>query len=125
MPPVEAEVESRPLQPKPLQDKVALVTGAARGIGRAIAVELASRGASIAVHYRSSGAEAEALAQDLQGLGVDSFVVQGDISSKEESKRVVATVMERFKQIDILVNNAGIKRDRIMSKMTDADWTAV
>ena len=125
MPPVEAEIESQQLQPKPLQDRVALVTGAARGIGRAIAVELASRGASIAVHYRSSGAEAEALAQDLQGLGVESFVVQGDISSKEESKRVVQAVMERFNQVDILVNNAGIKRNRTMSKMTDADWTAV
>ncbi len=125
MPPVEAEIESRSLQPKPLQDRVALVTGAARGIGRAIAVELGSRGAAIAIHYRSSGAEAEALAQDLQGLGVDSFVVQGDISSKEDSRRVVVEVMERFKQIDILVNNAGIKRDRTLSKMTDADWTAV
>jgi acetoacetyl-CoA reductase len=125
MPPVEAEVESRPLQPKPLQDKVALVTGAARGIGRAIAVELASRGASIAIHYRSSGAEAEALAVDLESLGVASFVVQGDVSSKEESKRVMETVMQHFHHVDILINNAGIKRDRTLSKMTDADWSAV
>src|SRR6266516_3508389 len=114
MPPVEAEVESQQLQPKPLHDRVALVTGAARGIGRAIAVELASRGASIAVHYHFSGVEAEALAQDLQGLGVDSFVVQGDISSKEDSRRVVEKVMERFKKVDILVNNDEIKRERIM-----------
>ena len=124
MPPVEAEVESRPLQPKPLQDKVAVVTGAARGIGRAIAVELASRGASIAIHYRSSGPEAEALAADLESVGVDSFVVQGDVSSKEDSKRVMETVMEHFKHVDILVNNARINRDRTLSKMTDADWSA-
>jgi acetoacetyl-CoA reductase len=126
MAPVEAEVESQRLQPdKPLRDKVALVTGAARGIGRAIAVELASRGAAIAIHYRTSAAEAEALATDLQSLGVNGLVVQGDISSKDDSKRVVEAVLDRFKQVDILVNNAGISRDRTLSKMTDADWTAV
>lgn len=125
MTPAALELESERIQPRPLQDKVALVTGAARGIGRAIALELAHRGASVAIHYKSSGAEAEALSADLQALGTDAFVVQGDISSKDDSKRVVEAVMDKFKQVDILVNNAGIKRDRILSKMTDADWTAV
>jgi acetoacetyl-CoA reductase len=125
MPPAAFEVESERLQPKPLQDKVALVTGAARGIGRAIALELASRGAAIAIHYKSSAAEAEVLSADVQALGVDAFLVQGDVSSKEDSKRVMQSVMDKFKQIDILVNNAAISRDRILSKMTDADWTAV
>lgn len=125
MPPAAFEVESERLQPKPLQDKVALVTGAARGIGRAIALELASRGAAIAIHYKTSAAEAETLSADVQALGVDTFVIQGDISSKDDSRRVMEATMERFKQVDILVNNAAISRDRILSKMTDADWTAV
>lgn len=113
------------IQPKPLQDKVALVTGGARGIGRAIAIELASRGAAVAVNYRSSSAEAEKLSAEIQEMGVESFLIQGDVSSKEDSKRVMEAVMDTFKQIDILVNNAGITRDRTMRKMTDEEWTDV
>jgi len=125
MAPAALELESERLQPKPLQDKVALVTGAARGIGRAIAVELASRGANLAIHYHFSGPEAETLSTELQGMGIDAFVIQGDVSSKDDSKRVVEAVLDHFKHIDILVNNAGIKRDRTLSKMTDADWQTV
>jgi len=113
------------IQPKPLQDKVALVTGCARGIGRAIAIELASRGAAVAVNYRSSSAEAEKLSAEIQEMGVESVLIQGDVSSKEDSKRVMEAVMDSFKQIDILVNNAGITRDRTMRKMTDEEWTDV
>src|ERR1700692_1185057 len=108
MPPAAFEVESEQVQPKPLQDKVALVTGAARGIGRAIALELASRGAAIVIHYKTSAAEAEVLSADVQALGVEAFVIQGDISSKDDSRRLMEAAMERFKQVDILVNNAAI-----------------
>jgi acetoacetyl-CoA reductase len=113
------------LQPKPLQDKVALVTGSARGIGRAIAVELASRGASVAINYRSSSAEAQKLSAELDEIGVESVLIQGDVSSNGESKRVMEAVLDRFKQIDILVNNAGITRDRSLRKMTEEEWTDV
>ncbi len=113
------------IQSKPLQDKVALVTGGARGIGRAIAIELASRGASVAINYRSSSAEAEKLAAEVQEMGVESILIQGDVSSKEDSKRVLEAVMDSFKQIDILVNNAGITHDRTVRKMTVKDWTEV
>jgi acetoacetyl-CoA reductase len=125
MAPAALEERSEHLQPKPLQDKVALVTGGARGIGRAIALELASRGATVVIHYRSSSAEAEALSTVIQGLGVESFLVQGDVSSKDDSKRVLAAALDKFGQVDILVNNAGIHRDRTLGKMTDADWADV
>jgi acetoacetyl-CoA reductase len=113
------------IQPKPLQDKVALVTGSARGIGRAIAIELASRGAAVAINYRSSASEAEKLSAEIQEMGVESFLIQGDVSSKDDSKNVMEAVLDNFKQIDILVNNAGITRDRSLRKMTDEEWTDV
>jgi acetoacetyl-CoA reductase len=122
MTPAALEQELERLQPKPLQDKVALVTGCARGIGRAIAIELASRGAIVALHYRTSGAEAEALSAEIHEMGAESLLVPGDVSSKEDSKRVLQTVLEKFNRIDILVNNAGINRDKSLRKMTDVDW---
>jgi acetoacetyl-CoA reductase len=125
MVPAALETESENVQQKPLQDKVAFVTGGARGIGRAIALELASKGATIALNYRSSTEAAEALTAEIQGMGIDSFCIQGDVSSKEDSKRVMAAVMERFQHVDILVNNAGINRDKTLLKMTDADWSHV
>jgi acetoacetyl-CoA reductase len=112
-------------QPKPLEGKVALVTGSARGIGRAIAIELADRGATVAVNYRSSFAEAEELAADIRDLGAQSLLIKGDVSSKEDSKRVLEAVLDNFKQVDILVNNAGITRDRTLRKMSDEEWTDV
>jgi acetoacetyl-CoA reductase/3-oxoacyl-[acyl-carrier protein] reductase len=112
-------------QPKPLQGKVALVTGSARGIGRAIAVELAERGATVAVNYRTSAAEAEKLSADIQEMGSECLLIKGDVACKKESKLVIEAVLDSFKQIDILVNNAGITRDRTMRKMTDEEWTDV
>jgi NAD(P)-dependent dehydrogenase (short-subunit alcohol dehydrogenase family) len=113
------------IQPKPLQGKVALVTGGARGIGRAIALELANRGAAVAINYRSSAAEAEKLSAEIREMGVESILIQGDVSSREASRMVTEAVMDSLKQIDILVNNAGITRDRTLRKMTDEEWTEV
>ena len=110
---------------KPLQDKVALVTGSARGLGRAIAIELASRGASVAINSHSNTAEAEKLSAEVQEMGVDSVLISGDVSSKEDCKHVMEAVMDRFKQIDILINNADITRDRTVRKMTQAEWKDV
>ncbi len=108
-----------------LKGKVALVTGASRGIGRAIAIELARRGASIALDYRSDSVHAESAATEIRALGAECILVQGDISQKGEAKRVVKEVLDKWQRLDILVNNAGITRDRGMRKMTEDDWAQV
>jgi len=108
-----------------LRDRVALVTGAARGIGRSISIALARRGASVAVNYRSSKAEAESLAEEIHGLGAECMLVQGNVGKREEARAMVARVIEAWKHVDILVNNAGITRDKSMRKMEDDDWADV
>jgi 3-oxoacyl-[acyl-carrier protein] reductase len=99
-----------------LSGKVALVTGASRGIGRAIAAELARAGASVVVGYRSGQEEAEALAGELGGRAL-----QADVSDGEEAKRLV----EEAGDLDILVNNAGLTRDGLLARMSDDDWRTV
>jgi 3-oxoacyl-[acyl-carrier protein] reductase len=99
-----------------LEGKLALVTGASRGIGRAIAQELATAGATVVVGYRSGQAEAEALAQQIGGRAI-----QADVSSPEEAKRLV----DEAGDLDILVNNAGLTRDTVLARMSDDDWRTV
>jgi 3-oxoacyl-[acyl-carrier protein] reductase len=99
-----------------LDGRLALVTGASKGIGRAIAEELARAGAEVVVGYRSGGAEAEALAAELGGRAV-----QADVSSPEEAKRLV----DEAGDLDILVNNAGLTRDGLLARMSDDDWHTV
>jgi len=99
-----------------LEGKAALVTGASRGIGRAIASELARAGASVVVGYRSGKAEAESLADEIGGRAV-----QADVSDAGEAKRLV----EEAGDIDILVNNAGLTRDGLLARMSDDDWRTV
>ena len=108
-----------------LKGKVALVTGASRGIGRAIAIELARRGASIALDYRSDSVHAESAAAEIRALGAECILIQGDISKKGEAQRIVKAVLDKWQRLDILVNNAGITRDRTMRKMTEDDWAQV
>lgn len=110
---------------KPLAGKVALVTGASRGIGRAIALELASRGATIAISFRTGLSGAEVVRTEIEHLGGSSEIFQGDISEKLQARGVVRQVLETYERLDILVNNAGITRDRSIRKMTDDDWTDV
>lgn len=105
--------------------KVALITGASRGIGRAIAMELAQRGASVAVNYRASMSAAEEVRYDIRQTGQDCELFQGDVSHCEHARRLVQDVHSRFHRIDILVNNAGITRDRSVRKMSDQDWAEV
>jgi 3-oxoacyl-[acyl-carrier protein] reductase len=99
-----------------LEGKLALVTGASRGIGRAIAAELASAGASVVVGYRSGAEEAEALAAEIGGRAV-----QADVADPEQAARLV----EEAGDLDILVNNAGLTRDGLILRMSDEDWRTV
>jgi 3-oxoacyl-[acyl-carrier-protein] synthase III len=108
-----------------LAGRVALVTGASRGIGRAIAVELARRGAHVALNFRSDEKQAEIAAAEIAELGVECLLVKGDVAKKGEAARIVQQVIDKWQRLDILVNNAGITRDRTMRKMTDEDWAAV
>ena len=112
-------------QPTSLAGKVALVTGAGRGIGRAIALELARRGANVALNFRADAKHAESAADEIRELGVECLLVQGDVAKKGEAARIVKEVLDKWQRLDILVNNAGITRDRSMRKMTDEDWAAV
>jgi 3-oxoacyl-[acyl-carrier protein] reductase len=99
-----------------LEGRTALVTGGSRGIGRAIAEELARAGAAVVVGYRSGGEEAEAVAKDIGGRAV-----QADIAVPDEARRLV----EEAGDVDILVNNAGLTRDGLLARMSDDDWRAV
>ena len=110
---------------KPLTGKVAFVTGASRGIGRAIALELASRGATVAINCCSGVRAADEVRYEAEQMGVASAIFPANISQKLEARRVVQDVLQYYDRIDILVNNAGITRDRSMRKLTDEDWTEV
>jgi 3-oxoacyl-[acyl-carrier protein] reductase len=103
-----------------LDGKVALVTGASRGIGAAIARELARAGARVAVNYRS-GREA---AEEIAG-GIGGVVVQGDVADAEQAQAMVERAESELGDLDILVNNAGVTRDTLLARMSDDDWDAV
>mgnify|MGYP003471985532 FL=1 len=108
-----------------LTGKTALVTGATRGIGRAIALKFAAEGASIAFTYRSQHEAAESLVAELEALGVKARAYASDAASFEDAHKVVEDVKSGFGRIDILVNNAGITKDGLMMRMDEAQWDAV
>lgn len=105
-------------------DKVALVTGASRGIGRAICLALAARGCRIAAAGRDRGA-LQNVAAEIEKLGAEVLVVTGDVSCSEDVNRMVSEAREHFSRLDILVNNAGLTRDGLLLRMKDEDWDAV
>ena len=107
-----------------LKDKVAIVTGASRGIGRAIAIKMAVCGAKVVVSARSTEA-LESLVKEITELGGQALSVPTDISSSSDVDRLFDAAMETFGRVDILVNNAGITRDNLLVRMKDADWDAV
>lgn len=107
------------------EGKVALVTGASRGIGRAIALALAAEGADVAVNYAGSEAAAKEVAAEIEAMGRKAFVIQADIASTEASTAMVDAVVKEFGRVDVLVNNAGITRDGLLMRMKEEDWDAV
>jgi 3-oxoacyl-[acyl-carrier protein] reductase len=110
---------------KTFAGQTAIVTGATRGIGRAIALELARRGADVAFNYAKSAEAAESLTKELDGLGVRSLASQCDVSSTEAAAEMVKQVKEAFGRIDFLVNNAGVTRDNLILRMKENDWDDV
>jgi 3-oxoacyl-[acyl-carrier protein] reductase len=102
-----------------------LVTGASRGLGRSIALELGKLGHSIGVHYGRSSAEAESVAQDIIASGGQAVLVQGDLGSIEGAKAVANAASQALGGLEVLVNNAGITRDGLVMRMKDEDWESV
>ena len=96
-----------------LEGKIALVTGASRGIGKAIAVALAAAGADVAVNYAGNKAAAEAVAAEIEAMGRKVLLLQGDVAQLEVCTEMIDAVIKEFGRIDILVNNAGITRDNL------------
>lgn len=108
-----------------LENKVALVTGGSRGIGRAIALEFASRGAAVVVNYNSSSAAAEEVVKQIQAAGGKAAAHQADVSDFKQAEALVKFTIDTFGDLGILVNNAGITRDQLIMMMPESDWDAV
>ncbi|MGD9002249.1 MAG: 3-oxoacyl-[acyl-carrier-protein] reductase [Anaerolineae bacterium] len=108
-----------------LNDKVAVVTGASRGIGRAIALELAQRGASIVINYNTSAEAASEVVNAVQTQGGQAIAVQADVGDFKQAARLIESAIDTFGRIDILVNNAGTTRDQLLALMKEEDWDLV
>jgi len=108
-----------------LDGKVAVVTGASRGIGRAIALRLAAAGATVVVNYRSAAAEAAEVVAEIERRGGRAKAIQADVSAFAEAERLIAETIAAFGRVDILVNNAGTTRDTLLASMTEQDWDIV
>ncbi|MGC1403334.1 MAG: 3-oxoacyl-ACP reductase family protein [Thermodesulfobacteriota bacterium] len=108
-----------------LKDKTAVITGASRGVGRAVALAYAKEGADIIVNYASNEAAAQEVVRQIESLGRKAVMVRGDVAKKEEAFAVVNAAREQFGHLDILVNNAGFTRPNLLHKMTEEQWDAV
>ncbi|MCS6814225.1 MAG: 3-oxoacyl-[acyl-carrier-protein] reductase [Cyanobacteria bacterium] len=108
-----------------LVGQVAIVTGASRGIGRAVAMALAAEGAAIAVNYASSASAAEQVVADIRAKGGEAIALQADVSQPDQVDALVAAIVDKWGRVDVLVNNAGITRDTLLLRMKLEDWQAV
>ena len=108
-----------------LEGKVAIVTGASRGIGRAIAEDLAANGAQVVVNYNRSGAEAEQVVEAIRAAGGSAIAVQADVGDFDSARALVGAAKEAYDHVDILVNNAGTTRDMLLLMMKEEDWDTV
>lgn len=108
-----------------LEGKVAVVTGASRGIGRAIALKLASLGATVVVNYNGSREKAEKVKQEIEDNGGNASIYQCNVSDYEACQNMIQSIIEEYERIDILINNAGITRDGLLMKMSEADFDQV
>ncbi len=108
-----------------LRDRVAIVTGASRGIGRSVALALASEGAKVVVNYASSSNAAEEVVAAITEAGGNAITAQADVSKVEQVDALLNTTLEKFGRVDVLVNNAGITRDTLLLRMKPEDWQAV
>lgn len=110
---------------KTLQDQVAIVSGASRGIGRAIALALGAQGAKVVINYASSRGAADTVVEEIAGLGSEALALQADVSQPDQVKTLFKTVLEKWGRVDVLVNNAGITRDTLLMRMKPQEWQAV
>lgn len=108
-----------------LKGKCAIITGASRGIGKAIALKLASLGANIVINYRSNEKEALEVENEIKSMGVETLCIKGDISKSDEVENLIAYAKEKFGIIDIMVNNAGITKDTLILRMKEEDFDSV
>jgi acetoacetyl-CoA reductase len=108
-----------------LREKVAIVTGSSRGLGRAIARELASHGAHVAINYYRSREQAEQLLCELRENGCDAICIQAGVAHPDEMKRLIECTVAHFGGLDIMVNNAGVNRDRTLRRMSIEEWREV
>lgn len=109
----------------PLSEQVAIVTGASRGIGRAIALALGTLGVKVVVNYANSSSAADEVVKLITESSGEAIAVQGDVSQSEQVDNLIKTTLDKFGRIDILVNNAGITRDTLLMRMKPEDWQAV
>ncbi len=108
-----------------LKGKTAIVTGASRGIGKAIAEQLALNGANIVLNYRTNVNAVEEVLNSLKQKGVEAVAVQADVSKTDEAQKLIQSAIDNFGKIDILVNNAGITKDNLLMRMTEEDFDTV
>lgn len=105
--------------------KSALVTGASRGIGRSIAIQLAEEGYNIAVNYAGNKEKADAVVEEIKAKGVESFAIKANVANGDEVKAMIKEVVSQFGSVDVLVNNAGITRDNLLMRMKEQEWDDV